>query len=92
MNNLCEDELHDRQLMAEIRLVADLMIAAGESAGSLDRATIDELLGVGLARPTMPTQRSTRRSSGGADYQRSPSRQSQASWPDRSSGTPSGST
>lgn len=45
MNNLCEFELHDRQLMAEIRLVADLMIAAGESAGPLDQATIDELLG-----------------------------------------------
>jgi hypothetical protein len=39
--------LHDAELIAEIRLVTDLMVLATETSGPLDPRTIDEVLSRG---------------------------------------------
>ena len=39
-------EVHDGELQAEIRMVADLMVAANESDGPLCREAIDAVLAV----------------------------------------------
>jgi hypothetical protein len=58
MNELLYVDLHDDELMAEIRLVADLMIASAASPGCLDQETIDGLLGVDPEPPAgIPVQR-----------------------------------
>lgn len=38
--------LEDSQLLAEIRLLADLIIAASERPDELDQPTVDEALGL----------------------------------------------
>ena len=38
--------LEDSQLLAEIRLLADLIVAASESPGELDQPAVDEALGL----------------------------------------------
>lgn len=45
MNDLCEFDLEDTDLRAEIDLVAELMIAAAGSDDALDQQTIDAVLG-----------------------------------------------
>lgn len=45
MNDLCEFDLEDTDLRAEIDLVAELMIAAAASDDALDQQTIDAVLG-----------------------------------------------
>jgi hypothetical protein len=45
MNDVLDVELNDQELTAEIALVADLMVAAGRSEGTLDQRAIDEVLG-----------------------------------------------
>lgn len=39
-------ELHDTDLIAEIGLLADLMVVASEAPGRLDDRSIDEALGL----------------------------------------------
>lgn len=55
MNDQLEVNLEDRQLMDEINLVADLMIAAVDAPGDLEQNSIDRILGV---LDGVPTQRS----------------------------------
>ena len=43
-------ELDDRQLLGEIELVTELMVAASHASGLLDQRTIDRILGVVPAR------------------------------------------
>ncbi len=45
MNDLCEFDLEDTDLRAEIDLVVELMIAAAASDDALDQQTIDAVLG-----------------------------------------------
>ena len=47
MNDRFDVDLEDDQLMVEIDLVTELMIAAAESAGHLEQTRIDSILGVG---------------------------------------------
>lgn len=44
MNDVLDVELQDEELIAEIALVADLMVAAQQSEGALDARAIDEVL------------------------------------------------
>ena len=46
MNDRLDVDLEDDQLMAEIDLVTELMIAAAESSGHLEQASIDAILEV----------------------------------------------
>lgn len=48
-------DLQDAELSSEIRLTADLMVAASESASVLDQRVIDEILG--LPADQVPVQR-----------------------------------
>jgi len=54
MNDQLDIGLEDNQLMAEIHLVTDLMIAAVESEGPLEQAVVDGILRV----ERFPRQRS----------------------------------
>lgn len=44
-NDQLNVHLEDPELLAEVRLLTDLIIAATESSGPLGRRAIDELLG-----------------------------------------------
>jgi hypothetical protein len=46
LTDVLEIGLEDSQLLAEIRLVTELMIAATAAPGALEQDTIDRLLGV----------------------------------------------
>jgi hypothetical protein len=46
MNDPLDVDLEDAEQIAEIALVADLMVAASESPDNLDSVIIDKLLGV----------------------------------------------
>jgi hypothetical protein len=44
--NLSDPELGDTELMTEIRLVGELMVASHESDGRLEPALVDRILGI----------------------------------------------
>jgi len=44
MTDALEVDLQDAELFAEIQLLADLMVAAVQSAGPVSQATIDRIL------------------------------------------------
>lgn len=46
MGRFEQDDFEDHELLAEIYLAADLMIAAGEATCRLDQASIDRVLGI----------------------------------------------
>ncbi len=46
--------LEDAELLAEVELTTNLIIAASEAAGSLTQAEVDELLGVAGGDPLAP--------------------------------------
>lgn len=58
MTDALDLDLHDLELLDEITLVADLMVAAAESASRLAPAAIDAVLfaGEGPAHPPVPSQ------------------------------------
>lgn len=60
MTDMLDVSLHDAELIAEIELVADLMVLAGERE-ALDQHTIDTVLGLGgdLPRRRAPQPRVT---------------------------------
>ena len=58
MTSALDVDLNDGDLITEIHLLADLMVIASESTGSLDTTTIDAALGVGVAEGVdIPQQR-----------------------------------
>jgi hypothetical protein len=50
MNDQLNVPLEDVELLAEVELTTDLIIAASEAEGTLPQAEIDRLLGVGERR------------------------------------------
>lgn len=54
MNDQLDVSVHDAEILAEIELMTDLIIATSESPTKLSQARIDEILGV---RPAIPQQR-----------------------------------
>ncbi len=54
MNDQLDVSVHDPELLAEIELMTDLIIASSESPAKLSQARIDEILEV---RPAVPHQR-----------------------------------
>ncbi len=59
MNDVLDVELHDRELMTEIKLVGELMVAALQAESSMDQLTVDRILGVDGTEPEslFPLQR-----------------------------------
>lgn len=49
MGDALEQPLHDQELLAEIEMTSDLMIAATRADGPIAQRTIDAVLRVGLA-------------------------------------------
>ncbi|MGH3356896.1 MAG: hypothetical protein ACRDOJ_13445 [Nocardioidaceae bacterium] len=45
-NDKFEVELHDSDVLVEIQIATDLMIAASEADGPMSQRTIDEVLGI----------------------------------------------
>jgi hypothetical protein len=56
MDDQLDVPLEDAELLAEVELTTNLIIAASESDRALPQAEIDRLLGVEAVRPTIPTQ------------------------------------
>lgn len=54
MNDALNVDLQDEELDREIALVADLMVVASETEGTLNQDKIDEVLGVIPTQPTGP--------------------------------------
>lgn len=57
--------LEDAELLAEVELTTNLIIAATESAATMTQAEVDRILGVGIASegcPTIPSQQARQRS------------------------------
>ena len=52
MSDVLDVELEDAQLIAEIDMVAELMVAASTAPGVLDQSAIDRILGVVPRQPT----------------------------------------
>jgi hypothetical protein len=52
MREPADPRVHDFELLAEIQLYADVMIAASESPGPLAAGRLDRALGLPLALPT----------------------------------------
>jgi hypothetical protein len=50
-------ELHDTQLVDEIRLVTELMVVASLAPGELEQQVIDDVLGVHPVKSLFPRQR-----------------------------------
>jgi hypothetical protein len=50
-------ELHDAELINEIRLVTELMVVASMAPGELEQDVIDDALGVEHVHPRLPSQR-----------------------------------
>jgi hypothetical protein len=48
--------LEDAELLAEVELTTNLIIAASESETSLSQDQVDQLLGLGGSSPQIPTQ------------------------------------
>lgn len=57
MDDALDVELHDAELIDEIRLVTELMVVASMAPGGLEQEVIDEALGVEHVRPRLPSQR-----------------------------------
>jgi hypothetical protein len=57
MDDALDVELHDAELIDEIRLVTELMVVASMAPGELEQEVIDETLGVERAYPRLPLQR-----------------------------------
>jgi hypothetical protein len=49
--------LEDAELLAEVELTTNLIIAASESEATLSQEQVDQLLGVGGSDPQIPNQR-----------------------------------
>jgi hypothetical protein len=59
MNDALDVDLQDAELIAEIQLIADLMVVASESSGAVSQRVLDETLGVEYAvKQGFPEQRS----------------------------------
>lgn len=54
MNDQLDVTVHDTEVLAEIEMMTNLIIATSESDGPLPQRVIDEILGVG---PAVPVQR-----------------------------------
>jgi hypothetical protein len=52
--------LEDAELLAEVELTTNLIIAASESQSTLPQSEVDRLLGVQPADPTIPSQKARR--------------------------------
>ena len=52
MTDELEVDLQDAELISEITLVTDLIVAATESVGPMSQETIDRLLGIVAVHPT----------------------------------------
>lgn len=57
MDDALDVELHDAELIDEIRLVTELMVVAAMAPGELEQEVIDEALGVEPVHPRLPSQR-----------------------------------
>jgi len=57
MDDALDVELHDAELIDEIRLVTELMVVAAMAPGELEQDVIDETLGVEKLHPRLPSQR-----------------------------------
>ena len=57
MDDALDVELHDAQLIDEIRLVTELMVVASLAPGELEQEVIDAALGVEPPHPRLPSQR-----------------------------------
>lgn len=56
MSDVLDVELHDDELMAEIEMVGELMVAASACTEPLDQRAIDDILGVVGILPWIPSQ------------------------------------
>jgi hypothetical protein len=54
VNDQLDVSVHDTEVLAEIEMMTNLIIATTESAGPLSQVRIDEILGVG---PVIPRAR-----------------------------------
>lgn len=54
MNDQLDVTVHDSEVLAEIEMMTDLIIATSESEATLSQTRIDEILGV---TPTIPRAR-----------------------------------
>jgi hypothetical protein len=52
MDDRLDVQPHDEDVLEEIELISNLMIAASEAAGPLPQSDIDTILGVPGQRPT----------------------------------------
>jgi hypothetical protein len=57
MDDALDVELHDAELIDEIRLVTELMVVASMAPGELEQEVIDDALGVERVHPRLPSQR-----------------------------------
>jgi hypothetical protein len=57
MDDALDVELHDTELIDEIRLVTELMVVASLAPGELEQDVIDDALGVEHVYPRLPSQR-----------------------------------
>jgi hypothetical protein len=61
MDDALDVELHDAELIDEIRLVTELMVVASMAPGELEQEVIDDALGVERLHPRLPSQRRSER-------------------------------
>jgi|1186.fasta_scaffold103449_2 hypothetical protein len=61
MDDALDVELHDAELIDEIRLVTELMVVASMAPGELEQEVIDDALGVEQEHPRLPSQRRVER-------------------------------
>jgi hypothetical protein len=57
MDDALDVELHDQQLIDEIRLVTELIVVASMAPGELEQTVIDDVLGVRPVKSLFPQQR-----------------------------------
>jgi hypothetical protein len=57
MDDALDVELHDAELIDEIRLVTELMVVASMAPGELEQDVIDDALGVERLHARLPSQR-----------------------------------
>jgi len=57
MDDALDVELHDQQLIDEIRLVTELIVVASMAPGELEQTVIDDVLGVHPVKSLFPRQR-----------------------------------
>jgi hypothetical protein len=57
MNDPLDVELHDEELIGEIRLVTELIVVASMAPGELEQEVIDQVLGVKPVKSMFPRQR-----------------------------------